>query len=313
MVQFVFAVRSVGMLHQRSRDAVRRCRDGNWPRRRVLCRRLSLTLSVLVWTSAWGITSPGFAVDREETNLTPAQPLDLSDAQALQSVQWLASLALDKMPRTIDGDKGWGDTKRIWAGVKVRFDDGKLKTHRRYRNLEQGRWVRYKIQLPEADARNRATAKIHHVEFSQQTEVGMPRWQVESTVVAPMKFQARIQRWNLGVKLFSMTIEGRIRLRMKSSVLIGLETEFSEIPPALVFDPHIQKARIDVESFEVERVSHIGGDVAEGWGEVVQEVIVETYVERLNKKLVAKLNRAIDKERDDLRISIAEWFRWNPQ
>jgi head-tail adaptor len=313
MVQFVFAVRSVGMLHQRSGNAVRRCRNGNRSGRRLLCRRVSLALSVIVWASAWGIPTPGFAVDPTPTKLTPAQPLDFSDAQALQSVQWLASLALDKMPRTIDGDKEWGDTKRIWAGVKVRFDDGKLKTHRRFRKLEHGRWVRYKIRLPDVDARNRATAKIHQVEFRQQTEVGMPRWHVKSTVVAPMKFEARIQRWNLGVKLFSMTIEGRMRLRMKSSALIGLETEFSEIPPALVFDPHIQKAKIDVESFEVDRVSHIGGDVAEGWGEVVQEVIVETYVKRLNKRLVAKLNRAIDKERDDLRISIAQWFCWKPQ
>jgi hypothetical protein len=68
-----------------------------------------------------------------------------------------------------------------------------------------------------------------------------------------------------------------------------------------------------MESFEVERVSRIGGDVAEGWGEVVQEVIVETYLKQLNKRLVAKLNKAIDKERDDIKISIAQWFRWSPQ
>ena len=301
------------MLYQRFRDALRRCRDGDRPRRRLLRRRLSLTLVGLFLTTAVWNPPQGSAVEPADVRQVPARLLDLSDAQALQAVQWLASYALDRVPRTIDGDRHWGDTKRVWAGVKVRFDDGKLKTKRRYRNLKHGRWVRYEIELPDADARHRATAKVREVEFRQHNEVGMPRWQVKSTIVAPMKFEARIQRWNLGVKLFSVTIEGRIRLRMKSTALIGMETDFREIPPALVFDPHILTSKIDMESFEVERVSHVGGDVAEGWGEVVQEVIVETYLKQLNKRLVAKLNKSIDKERDDMKISIAQWFRWSPQ
>ncbi len=214
------------------------------------------------------------------------------------------------MPRTIDGDKDWGKRKRVWAGVKFRFDDGKLDTHRRFRQVEHGRWVRYELQLPAQGASNEATATIHDVQFRENDETGARRWQVESTMVAPLKFEAQIQRWNLGVKLFSVTIEGRMRLRMKSSALIGFETDYTEIPPALVFDPQVEQARIALESFEIDRVSHIGGDVAEGWGEIVQEVIVETYVNQLNKQLVQKLNRAIDKERSDLRLSTAEWFRW---
>ena len=263
--------------------------------------------------AASGLATQAIAIEPSDRKTIPAQPLDLSDAQALQAVQWLASFALERMPRTIDGDKNWGDTTRVWAGVKVRFDDGKLKTKRRYRKLKHGRWTRYQIELPDVDARHGVSAKIHNVEFQQRNKTGMPRWQVESTVVAPMKFEARVQRWNLGLKLFSVTIEGRMRLRMKSSALIGMDTDYREIPPALVFDPHIQKARINMETFEVERVSHVGGDLAEGWGEVVQEVILETYIKQLNKRLSAKLNKAIAKERDDLKISIAQWFRWNPQ
>ena len=104
-----------------------------------------------------------------------------------------------------------------------------------------------------------------------------------------------------------------MRLSLRSTASIGFETDYSEIPPALVFDPTIRQAKVSLDSFEVDRVSKIGGDIAEGWGEVVQKVIVETYVDHLNKKLVHKLNRAIDKERDDLRLSTAEWFRWNAQ
>ena len=62
-----------------------------------------------------------------------AQSLSITKEQARASVQWLADLALEKMPRTMKGDKDWGDTKKIWAGVKVRFDGLKMKTHRRFR------------------------------------------------------------------------------------------------------------------------------------------------------------------------------------
>ncbi len=218
------------MLHKRSRNAVRGRRHGDRPRRCLLCRRLPLALFVSVWAFTGSESKSCFAVDPAEASQTPFKPLGLTDAEALRSVQWLASFALDKMPRTIDGDKHWGDTKRVWSGVKVRFDGGKLKTHRRYRDRKHGRWVRYEIQLPEIDASNRVTAKIRDVQFQQQSQIGKPRWQVKSTVVVPMKFEARVQRWNLGVKLFSVTIEGRMRVRMKSTALIGLETDLTRDP-----------------------------------------------------------------------------------
>jgi hypothetical protein len=303
------------MLHKRSGNAVRGSRDGDRSRRRLLCGRLPLTSLALVNAILVSCAARECLAD-QPTDLAAVQsadygPLDMSDGQALRSVQWLADLTLRKLPRTIDGDKGWGDTKRVWAGVKVRLDGGKLKTNRRWRTPEHGRWVRYKLQLPAVDQANKATAKIHQVDFVEDEATGVRRWLVDSTVIAPMKFEAQIQRWNLGVKLFSVTIQGRLRLRLNSSATIGFDTDYSEIPPALVFDPNIKKAKISLETFEVERVSHIGGDVAEGWGEVVQEVIVETYLDHLNKRLVKKMNRSIAKERDDLRLSVAQWFAWN--
>jgi hypothetical protein len=69
-----------------------------------------------------------------------------------------------------------------------------------------------------------------------------------------------------------------------------------------------------LERFEVERISKIGGDVAEGWGEVIQEILVERLVKKQNPRLVSKLNHWIEQERDDLRLSMADWLAsWQPQ
>ncbi len=82
----------------------------------------------------------------------PAAGVSMSPDQTRQSVQWLADQLMQHVPHRIDGDDDWGDTKRVWAGVKVRRDGWELRTHRRWRELRHGRWVRYEINLPELAA-----------------------------------------------------------------------------------------------------------------------------------------------------------------
>jgi len=67
-----------------------------------------------------------------------------------------------------------------------------------------------------------------------------------------------------------------------------------------------------MEHFEVDQISKIGGEVAEQWGELMEDLLVERLVKRQNEKLVSKLNRSIEKERDDLKLSLSVWFeKWS--
>lgn len=327
------------MLHQRSEEGVRRRRHGTRSGRVLLCRSLSLSLAsargsssarigaCLRWLAslaalaglsiavdadrscrsvAFGDSPNAGQVDHSSRSVTP---LPVTDEQAARSVQWLASVALNKLPRTFDGDKDWGETKRIWSGVDVKRDGWKLRTHRRHRNVEHGRWIRYEITVPEPGTVAAPQVVIRQVASVADTPGGQPKWRIDSSVVVPMTFTARIQRWNLGVRLYSVTVSGEMRLRLSTSATMGFIADYSEVPPALVIDPKVDQAHLDLERFEVDRVSRLGGDVAEPWGEVVQELFVDRFVRKENDRLVAKLNRSIDKERDDLRFSLSEWFR----
>ena len=252
------------------------------------------------------------ATEREQrpaTSPTTQQPLEIDLAKARDAVQWLATMAIDKAPRTFHGDKDWGKSRKVWAGVKIRRDGFRLKTNRRYRELEQGRWVRYEVALPAVNADSPAAITIHSVEPVTDEATGEERWKIVSSVVAPMTFTAQVQRWNLGVKLFSVTVTGHMQVRLRSAMTVGLYPDYSEVPPALQIDPKVEEAHLFLDRFEVDRVSRVGGDVAEGWGEVVQEVLVERLFRKQNENIVAKLNQSIDKERDELRFSLAEWFK----
>lgn len=234
-------------------------------------------------------------------------PMD--EAQARVSVQWLADLAMAKVPRTFEGEKDWGKTKKIWSGIKIDRDGLKLKTHRRYREVENGRWIQYEVELPKSSSG--ANMTVHSVLPAIHPETGAPSWKIRSSIIAPMKFKARLQRWNLGLKVFSLTVTGRIQVRMNSQTSLAFSADYSEIPPALVIDPIVESAGLVLQDFEVDRVGNIGGDVAEQWGELIQEVLVERFVKKQSERLVDKLNRSIEKERDDLRLSMADWIgKW---
>ncbi|MCH5376388.1 MAG: hypothetical protein JJ992_20660, partial [Planctomycetes bacterium] len=235
--------------------------------------------------------------------------VSLSESQAQSSVQWLASVALDKLPRTLDGEKDWGDTKRVWDGVSIKRDGWQLKTHRRFRNVEHGRWIRYDVTFPEPGAGNAPSVAIQQVVPIEDSVTEQQRWRIDSSIVVPMTFTARIQRWNLGVRLLSVTVTGRMRIRLNSSATMGFFADYAEVPPALVIDPSVEQAHLALEHFEVDRVSHIGGDAAEHWGDLMEEILVERLVRKQNDKLVAKLNRSIEKERESLRFSLADWFQ----
>lgn len=247
-------------------------------------------------------------VARSTDAQTNASSVAMDAGQAKASVEWLVDRAIRQMPRTIDGDKDWGETKRIWAGVKMKLDGGKLKTHRSWKEVEQGRWIKYEVTLPEASAKRGFDVVIDRVSPLVDPVTGEARWRIESTTTAPMRFTARVQRWNLGVKLFSVTVSGVMKVRFRSTATIGLYADYGRIPPDLVLDPRIESASLSLERFEVERVSHVGGDAAEAWGEVLQEVFLDRFIKRQDDRLVEKLNRSIDKQRGELRLSLADWL-----
>ena len=261
-------------------------------------------------------SATGDSVSRSKTKI-PVAEFSISEAQARASVQWLAELAIDKAPRVYQGDKDWGKTKEVWSGLKVYREGLRISTKRRKKNVRHGRWVKYELTLPESKTElpvaDRLNAMIHSVTKSGDLstngfKAGNSRWEIASSVETPMRFTARVERWNRGIQLISLSISGHIRVRLNSKATLGCFADYGEVPPALVISPRVVDANLELKEFEVERISKIGGDVADEWGEIMEGVVRNVFLKRQNEKLVDKLNASIDKHRDDLRISMADWL-----
>ena len=224
----------------------------------------------------------------------------------------VGSSGIGKMPRTLDGDKDWGDTKRLWAGVQIRRDGFKLKTHRRFREVEHGRWVKYEVTLPDAAAPAMRPPSRFMGSCGRSTQYR--RNSVGRSILDRCSDEVHRQNPALepGRQAFQHDDYGRDASSIWSSTAsVGFFSDYGRSRLRLVIDPRIDQAQLVLERFEVNRVSHIGGDVAEQWGELMEEILVDRFVKKQNDRLVGKLNRSIEKERDDLRLSMAEWFaKW---
>ncbi|MFG0261782.1 MAG: hypothetical protein ACF788_05265 [Novipirellula sp. JB048] len=229
---------------------------------------------------------------------TAQQVVAVSESQAIESMQWLATRAMQAVPDVYHGEQNWGDRKRVWAGIRAKWNGGKLKTHRRFKEVNHGRWIRYELKLPDRDSAHAASTAIESANLNDDD-----RWRIGSSTESNMHFTAKVEHWNYGVKLYSVTVVGQMRVQLRLTSTIGMSLDYTEIPPAVVAEPAVEDAELTLASFEIDRVSKIGGDAAEAWGEVMQEVIVKRFIEKQNDRIVASLNRAIAKHRDELRFS----------
>lgn len=239
--------------------------------------------------------------------------VDLSPEQSRRAIHWVALQWIRHLPATIRGDSHWGETKPVWAGVKLRRDGLKLSTKRRWRDLRHGRWIRYEVRLPRMPpTSDRQVAADTPISIHESSPVVGERdelvgWSVDGKLQTPAKFDVRVERWNLGVQWYSVNITGDMTLRLRCRGELAVQPDYTEIPPAVALKATIADAKLDVPYFEVQRISKIGGDVAEELGELAEDTILKLWLRRENQKLADRLNRGIEKNQDDLRFS---WFQW---
>ncbi len=264
-----------------------------------------LATATLMLVAPQSVQAQARLTDNEPNGLGSMMTSD----QARATVQSLVDLAIRKTPHRYDGKKNWEKTKKIWAGVRFRRDGLKLSTHRRWRDVRHGLQTRYQVQFPgEASAPRPVIADVRSVTHCSGDSSERAGWVIECDLATPLDFSARIERWNLGVQWYSVEVSGHMQIRLTVRGRLSSYPDYSVLPPAIVIDPTVTSASLHLDALHVDRISKVGGEVAETWGEIVEKIVNEILIDDINEKLHAKLNKAIDKKRDDLRFSASDWM-----
>lgn len=229
----------------------------------------------------------------------PIPALDGSTEQPVPAeVQnFIRELALVLLPPKFDDEDGWGDEKKIESGLDIDFDDGKIKTHRRWKSVNHGSWIRASGSLVEPE--KTMTLKIFRRAGADATE---QIYRIQ--LLARANVSGTQQQWNHGVMFWSVTADAEADIQIDVNLKVRTDVVAKESGgSSLQIQPEVTHAVMRLNGFSLKRISHVRGGMAREFGEAF-EGLVKLAVERQNKKLPSQINKALVKQKDKLQVPV---------
>ena len=246
-----------------------------------------------------------------EVRLDEQSPVDAGTSarreMSAEASEFIRSVALLLIPQEFEDDNGWGDETKIQAGLNMRFDDGQLRTSRRWKHVNHGNWQQVTGRLvdPEDTFRLRVVGAMDPDRGIQQYDID---------VSARLRIQGRQQQWNYGLMLWSISAEAVADVNLH--VLFDVKSEImqSEKGARLRFLPNVRSAEVRLSNFSLRRISHLKGKPVQQFGDWFESMI-QRRVSRENDKLTLRINAALQKqpERLEIPLDIAGLFGINNQ
>jgi hypothetical protein len=227
----------------------------------------------------------------------PAQDSD-SFTPSPQFQEWITDLVRQQLPDNYEKRKNWGHTTKSFDGVSIKVEDGRIKTHRKYAQKNDGNWQVYRVKLKDPD--EKFDVKIANIRKLADGKVGL-----EITALANLEIFGRQSAWQHGVQLYSISAEADARVRLWAKVEVATHMDLTRFPPDLSLDPEVTAAKFEIPDFRIRRIGELHGPLVRSLSHTTREALEEKLADD-NAKLVAKLNRAIDKQEKKLKLSLAD-------
>lgn len=203
------------------------------------------------------------------------------------------------IPKKYEDNRKWGQTKEVFAGIRIRRRGLKILTRRRTKRVNHGTWKKYRVQMLDPKKLDLKYGKL------TKTESGRARFSVAAS--GDLVVFARFSHWERGVQLFSVGVDADARVTMNLTCEAGLRTGKSLIP-SIGVELKVLQADLQIHRFRLHRLSNIRGPVAREIGRGV-EYFLKRYLKKNQHKLVQKLNKSIEKKKDRLEISLGRWLK----
>lgn len=213
--------------------------------------------------------------------------------------EFVTAIVREQLPDHYEKTRNWGQTTRIWAGWKLERDGLRLETRRRYRDVNDGPWQKYRIEVIHPE-------KHFHVTLSNIR-------QAENKILGDVSVEARLHafgrhsQWERGVQLISVSADATARVRLQAQVELTTGIDAAKFPPDLLLSPRVTAANLEILDFRLDRVSDFDGPLVKSLSSTVREILEEKLAEKRHK-LVEKMNKSLAKRRDKFRLSASEWI-----
>ena len=225
----------------------------------------------------------------------------VGDFASPQLIMWLTNMIRENLPPAYEDNKKWGLQKEVWDGVEIWREGKHLETKRRKKLVNAGTWTKYRVEFVEPD-------KNLHIEFQQLQSLPDGRIAFSVSVECLLDVFGRLSQWVRDVQMISLSVNADATCKMTMSGTVQFQLNPLKLPPDVIIKPHVDHAEVELSYFRVRRVSQIGGDFAKALGEGARGV-VDKKIEETNEKLVAKINKQIDKQQSKMVFSMQDWLQ----
>ena len=226
--------------------------------------------------------------------VSPLATADCETPLSPEATAFVKGMALLLLPETYSDDDDWGRTKRVQSGLNVDLDGLQLETSRRWKNVNHGTWRRVDASL--VDPEERFDLRICFLPTENPAEPGY-RVQAKLRLTA----SAVQQHWNRGLKLYSISADVSGDFTFDADVHFESDVITADGRPRVRILPVVDRAKLAMTGFRVNRVSHSKGTSARVFGETF-ESLVGNRVQRESARLAARINAKIRKKPERFEI-----------
>ena len=206
----------------------------------------------------------------------------------------VAPIIAEAIPREYEGSRDWGRTKRITSGLRSYGNFFNFDIHRRTSEVNDGVWKKYRLTLVDPD--KNLTVRIDGLKST-----GSGQYTFTLFVAAKVHGWARATVYERGMHVISLEAEGDTSVRLWLDADIAVESvQTASFLPGVEIRPVITDARLKFDDFRLSRISDVRGALAHDLGDLLRNALQK---ELSGPKLIAKINRSIDKHRDRLRLT----------
>ena len=243
-------------------------------------------------TASWAFlllaSLPAVAADQPAAGFTPSESFQA----------WITDLVRDQLPEDYEKSKNWGHTKRVFGGWDLERDGLKVETRRKWINVNDGTWTRYKITPLNPD--KHLEVRVEKIEPLEGNKV-----RLDLSASAKLRVFGRLSQWERGVQLVSLSAEADTVVRVQGIVEVALKLDPTKLPPDVYLEPKVITADITISQFDLRRVGQLDGPLVRSLSDETRDV-VEAELKERRKKLVESLNKKLAKKQDKLKFSFSE-------
>jgi len=212
--------------------------------------------------------------------------------------EWITGLVRQHLPEDYEKRKNWGHQAKSFDGVSIKVEDGRIKTHRKYEDKNDGQWQMYRVKLK--DPAEKLDIQITNIRKLPDGKVGL-----DVTAIASLEVFGRQSQWEHGVQVYSISAEADARVRLWANVEVATNIDWSRLPPDISLNPQVTAAKFEIPEFRMRRIGQFEGPIVRSLSHSIREALEEKLADD-NDKLVAKLNRAIDKQEKKMKLSLSD-------